>query len=256
MMDYSKAITCAILSQEVYGDFPKLRFSRFSDITPDFVDREETGTQCAIFSDVPGSCVYIVFRGSQQRMDWEINLQFKQEVAEFKQEVIEEQIVGDRQQVYPYAGKSTSGAMMHQGFSNAYTSVRDTIHTYLKNHTTPSVTVTGHSLGGALATLCAVDIQYNFPKTAVDVYTFGAPRVGNDGFRESFNRRVPNSYRFVHGMDIVPAIPRPWQGYRHVDAEYRLGRRFSWNFLSQRFKDHAIAKYIEALKEDAEKTKN
>ena len=112
-----------------------------------------------------------------------------------------------------------------------------------------SVIVTGHSLGGALATLCAVDVQYNFSsKAALSVYTFGAPRVGNHGFRESFNRRVPASDRFFYGMDLVPALPRPWQGYSHVNQEYRFGPRFSFNFLSQRLEDHKIANYIAALK--------
>jgi Lipase (class 3) len=44
--------------------------------------------------------------------------------------------------------------------------------------------VTGHSLGGALATLAAHDIATAvkcLPKMALSVYTFGAPRVGNHG---------------------------------------------------------------------------
>jgi predicted lipase len=253
-MDYSKAVKCALLSREVYQDFSQLRFSGFPDITPDFYDQASTDTQCAIFSDTPGSCIYIVFRGSEKHTDWTTNFNFKQEVAEFQQNVIEEQIVQDREQIYPYTGKSRSGAQMHRGFVAAYMSVREQLHDYLTNHTAASVTVTGHSLGAALATLCAVDVQYNFSnKFAIDIYTFGAPRVGNDGFRESFNRRVPNSYRFVYGMDIVPALPRTWQGYQHVDAEHRLGDRFSLNFLSQRFKDHDILKYVTALKELAAK---
>ncbi|MEO1132229.1 MAG: hypothetical protein AAFX40_05915, partial [Cyanobacteria bacterium J06639_1] len=69
-------------------------------------------------------------------------------------------------------------------------------------------------------------------------------------FRSSFNERVPNSYRFVHGMDIVPALPRWWHGqYRHVDREYRIGDRVRWNVFSGRFKDHAIGKYIDVLKQ-------
>jgi len=182
-------------------------------------------------------------------MDWDTNFNFKQEVVEFQQEVIQRQIVQDREQIYPYTGESRSGAQMHRGFAAAYISVREEIHNYLKNHAAKSVIVTGHSLGGALATLCAVDIQYNFSNVAINIYTFGAPRVGNDGFRESFNRRVPNSYRFVYGMDMVSALPRPWQGYHHVDTEYGLGPRFNLNFLSRRFKDHELANYITALRE-------
>ncbi|MBE9181413.1 lipase family protein [Oculatella sp. LEGE 06141] len=249
MLDYSKAVTCALLSQEVYRDFSSLRFSGYPNIAPNFIEQSRTDTQCAIVSDVDGACNYIVFRGSEKRIDWNTNFNIQQKVVEFRREVVEAQIVQEREQVYPYAGESRSGAKMHQGFADAYLSVRDTIHTYLNNHAAAKVTVTGHSLGGALATLCAVDIQYNFSDVAIDIYTFGTPRVGNDGFRESFNRRVPNSYRFVYGMDMVAALPRPWQGYSHVDTEQRLGSRFSLNFLTRRFKDHDIELYITALKE-------
>ncbi|PSB24656.1 lipase family protein [Stenomitos frigidus] len=250
-MDNSKAIKCAILSQEIYQDFAQLKFADFPGITPGWINQATTDTQGAILLDATGSSLYIVFRGSEQRLDWHTNFEFSQKEANFKQAVIQEQIVQDRAQVYPYAAESSSGAKMHQGFVDAYFSVRDQIHTYLKSHSVSSVTVTGHSLGGALATLCAVDVQYNFSPVDVELYTFGSPRVGNSGFRDSFNQRVPKSYRFVYGMDIVPALPRPWQGYSHVDAEYRLGPRLSLNFVTQRFKDHAISNYLNALKEQA-----
>lgn len=248
-MDYAKALKCALLSQEVYKDFsPQLQFSGFPGITPDLIDQGNTDTQYAILSDSTGEEIYIVFRGSEKRLDWEINFNFQQEV-------IQDQIVQEQKQVYPYAEESSSGAQMHRGFTSAYLSVRDGIHNYLKSRSAARVTVTGHSLGGALATLCAVDVQYNFADQVqtLEVYTFGSPRVGNSGFRESFNRRVPNSYRLVYGMDLVPALPRPWQGYRHVDTEHRFGPRLSLSFISQRFKDHAIANYISALKQEAAK---
>lgn len=262
-MDYSKAVKCALLSQEVYKEFSdQLRFSEFPDITPDLVEQTDTDTQCAILSDTTGANIYIVFRGTEKRLDWKTNRDLKQivfefqQVLEFQQQVIQKQVVQKQEPIYPYTGESRSGAQMHQGFANAYTtSVRKKIHDYLRSHTAANVTVTGHSLGGALATLCAVDIQYNFSnQVKIELYTFGAPRVGNEGFRESFNRRVPNSYRFVHGMDIVPALPRSWQGYQHVDAEHRFGPRFSLNFFSQRIKDHQIAKYIAGLQELAAKS--
>lgn len=241
-MDYSKALRCAILSQEVYGEFSQqLQFSGFPNTIPEFINGASTDTQCAILLDPTETSIYTVFRGSENRLDWDTNL-------DFQQEAIQAQIVQDQEQVYPYEDESRSGAKMHQGFTSAYLSVREQIHSYLRSHAASSLTVTGHSLGGALATLCAVDIQYNFSNlVTIDVYTFGSPRVGNNGFRDSFNRRVPKSYRFVYGMDIVPAIPRPWQGYRHVDTEFRLGSRFSLNFLSQRFRDHQISNYITAL---------
>lgn len=246
-IDYSKAVKYAVFCKEVYQNFSNILFDGLTE-QPDLISQASTDTQCAILPDGAGGIV-IVFRGSESQDDWKTDFDTTQERAEFDQRVIKGEIVAQQDKVYPYSGASSSGALMHRGFVNAYFSVRDRIHEYIANHTISSVTTTGHSLGGALATLCAVDVQYNFSdKVTIDVYTYGAPKVGNDGFRDSFNRRVPNSYRFVHGMDIVPELPRWWQGYRAVEKEFRIGQRFSLNFLSQRFKDHAIDQYISVLK--------
>lgn len=246
-MNYAQATQCALLSEEIYQEFSQIQFSHFPNITPVLIDKEDTGTQCAMLLDSTEDAIYIVFRGSEEKIDWTTNFDLNK--VTFEENVIHQEIVDKLEEVYPYEEKSQSGAKMHQGFVNAYLSVREEIHHQIKNYTASQVIVTGHSLGGALSTLCTVDIQYCFgERFAISTYTFGSPRVGNEGFRKSFNKRVPNSYRFIYGMDLVPALPRPWQGYRHVEKEYRLGPRFSLNFLSQRFRDHDIMNYITALK--------
>jgi triacylglycerol lipase len=51
----------------------------------------------------------------------------------------------------------------------------------LDKYPTAEIFVTGHSLGGALAVLAAVDIKHNIsPESEVILYTYGQPRVGND----------------------------------------------------------------------------
>jgi triacylglycerol lipase len=247
-VDYAKALKCAILSQEIYQNFDQIQFSNFPDATPELFEHRRTDTQCTILSDDRDDSIYIVFHGRNSQINRDNNFNFEQGVVEFERTIIHDQIIQNQQLIYSYEQESSSRVRMHQGFSECYLSIRPQIHNYLQRHNVSSVTVTGHGLGGALTTLCAIDIQYNFYKrVTIEVYTFGAPRVGNDSFRKSFNYRVPNSYRFVYGMDIVPALPRVWQGYRHVDVEHRLGERFSLNFGSQRFKDHAIANYVTAL---------
>ncbi|WP_416668559.1 lipase family protein [Egbenema bharatensis] len=251
--NYSKAAKYAVYCQEVYQNFSTIRFGGLTQ-KPILIDRKATDTQCAILPE--NTEITIVFRGSESSFDWDTNFASQQERAEFDQKIIQGEIVdaADREKVYPYPDGGSSGAMMHRGFVRAYFSVRDEIHDYIKGRTISTVITTGHSLGGALATLCAIDIQYNFSEQikTIESYTFGSPKVGNDKFRDSFNRRVPKSYRFVHGMDIVAELPRWWQGgYHHVDKELRIGRRLSLNFLSDRFKDHAIARYIEVLKSTA-----
>ncbi|MDR9403862.1 MAG: lipase family protein [Halothece sp. Uz-M2-17] len=247
-MNYSQALRSALLSKEIYQAFSQIKFSDFPNVTPVLIDQDSTGTQCAMFLDSTEAVIYIIFRGSEERVDWSTNFDFKK--VAFQNNVIQKEIMQPREEVYPYSKQSQSGAKMHQGFVNAYLSVREQVHDYLQRHTASKVIVTGHSLGGALSTLAAVDIQYWFgEQLAIAIYTFGSPRVGNSGFRESFLKRIPDSYRFVYGMDLVPALPRPWQGYRHVETEYRLGSRFSLNFFSQRFRDHDIDNYVTALQE-------
>lgn len=47
--------------------------------------------------------------------------------------------------------------------------------------------VIGHSMGAAMATLCALDLRFRLAPTAdVRVYTFGSPRVGNAVFATFF----------------------------------------------------------------------
>ena len=57
--------------------------------------------------------------------------------------------------------------------------------------------VTGHSLGGALATLAALEARRACPDTTkldISCYTFGAPRTGNHAFAREYNRAVPDTW--------------------------------------------------------------
>lgn len=237
MVDYALALTCARLCEEIYRDFSGLRFSAYPDVEPTFIESQDQGftdTQAVVLNKLSSDRLYLVFRGSDKSIDWMNNVQF-------------------RQQIYPY-GDSTTDVRFHQGFMTAYFAVRDRLLETLSTFTGQQVVVTGHSLGGALATIAALDLQYNFGR-ANDlnfiVNTFGAPRVGNQAQVESYNRRVPNSQRFIYGWDVVTRVPREWQGFAHVDQAIQLGSRFTWRILSRRFSDHSIAAYVAALEESA-----
>jgi Lipase (class 3) len=72
-----------------------------------------------------------------------------------------------------------------------------------------SILVTGHSLGGALAILSALDLRYNLPlEDEIMIYTFGQPRIANDRFANIIQRQFQDSYfRFVNYDDMVAHLP-------------------------------------------------
>lgn len=83
--------------------------------------------------------------------------------------------------------------------------------------------VTGHSLGGALATLAAADLAFAGIELQ-GVYTFGQPRVCCPDFAKVYDERLcDRHFRFVNNNDIVTEAPlkrvkyqeRVWR-YRHV----------------------------------------
>src|SRR5690242_7269124 len=80
------------------------------------------------------------------------------------------------------------------------------------NAATPiqSLTVIGHSLGAALATLTAADLallNVAGVQDKLSIYTFASPRVGLLDFAASFNDAVPTSFRIWNTLDIVPELP-------------------------------------------------
>ncbi|XVF25682.1 hypothetical protein REPUB_Repub13aG0234700 [Reevesia pubescens] len=94
-----------------------------------------------------------------------------------------------------------------------------------------SITLTGHSLGGAVATLNAVDIVangYNKPTTEPDkaylvtAFVFASPRVGDTGFKRVFTG-LQNLHvlRINNDLDIIPSLPLPLPllQYTHVGEE-------------------------------------
>jgi hypothetical protein len=82
-----------------------------------------------------------------------------------------------------------------------------------------SLTICGHSLGAALATLLALDVavnavdtDFNFPPS---VYTYASPRTGDSTFVNLYNHAVPDTVRIANRVDLVPKLPLP-PLYEHV----------------------------------------
>jgi Lipase (class 3) len=85
-----------------------------------------------------------------------------------------------------------------------------------------SLVITGHSLGGALATLLALDVAANTALgTNLSAWTFASPRTGDPSFADTYNQVVPNTVRIANRMDLVPKLPLP-PLYQHVLGIFEL----------------------------------
>ena len=100
-------------------------------------------------------------------------------------------------------------------------------------------------MGAALAVLCAVDIQYNFPYADIEVCLFGCPRVGNKAFAKSYNSRVFKTLRVTNGNDIVTKVPPAVFGFRNVGINLHTGK-LSLPFAVS-FKEHTPQNYYKRL---------
>ena len=105
--------------------------------------------------------------------------------------------------------------LVHLGFKRALDKIWKSVETHLDLLYTEGDTIyiTGHSLGGALATVAAARSKY-----VCEVYTFGQPRVGNRKYRKNVKSKI---YRHVCGADIVPSVPFGLL-YSHMGDTYHV----------------------------------
>ena len=69
------------------------------------------------------------------------------------------------------------------------------------------VWITGHGVGGALASIASAWLAREGTSTT-GLYTFGAPRVGDVGYRDYVNQRLTYRYwRFLYGSDLAGDAP-------------------------------------------------
>jgi hypothetical protein len=121
------------------------------------------------------------------------------------------------------------GARWHMGFITAINAVWDSVFAKVNEEVEKddrNVWVTGHSLGGALALLGG----WLMNRKAISVhqiYTFGAPMVGNEAVAKAFDTEFANKvFRYVNTQDPIPKLPTLSliaNQYLHCQKEMGLG---------------------------------
>ena len=112
---------------------------------------------------------------------------------------------------------------VHRGFKKEVDDVWPQLEEMLisrKQNLDKKLWFTGHSLGGAMASICAGRCLLSHIDTQPEqVHTFGSPRVGTKRY---INHAKVDYYRWVNNNDIVTRAPPAWLGYRHSGKEMYL----------------------------------
>jgi len=171
------ATTCIELLQTHASD-PNIRYAQ---------DRDSGATAFVVQR---GDTQFICFPGSDSKIDF---LKINANTEQVRPALLVSTCNG---------GKSIpQNARIHSGFQFSYSTIRDEIRSMIL----PSkrTIVCGHSLGGALAILCSLELCVD----NLQVVTFGSPRVGNDSFNE-FLTRLPFGFtHYVTHLDPIAALP-------------------------------------------------
>lgn len=233
------------LSKHVYSKKSQIPWKELGFDSVRWIQDRPTDTQG--FVATSGSDIFVVWRGSESPTD------FLKDASVLKV-------------------KAFGNCKVHSGFYSCLTAVQSRLGDHLREaiqeiggpYEVSRVYVSGHSLGGALATLSAVLISNWYPSLSprLKVITAGSPRVGNRAFKTLFNKQVSEHIRVVHDNDIVTRVPK--LNYFHVGAQLKLseeGRVLSnnldvvkhllrvtkANFTANSFQDHKVDKYITAI---------
>ncbi len=203
------------------------------------------------FPDINKHIYLVTFRGSADKGDWSVNLQTRQ--VPYQGDVIPAQPQEDMPEGTP---------AVHEGFISytdtmVLSSVIDENHNFKgifrKVYEEPDayLILTGHSLGGAAATLLGERlVSLGMPKDKFVVITFGAPAVGNDAFAAAYGDKI-DLMRITNTADPVPgSLQTVFGGYKQFgyNYKYHLSMKMS-NFQHDiaMYFDHSVSEYFKTF---------
>ena len=198
-----------------------------------------------LWSDPNTNVAWLAFRGTHgsDTSEWQQDLTYKQQILP------KAQTPGKQTDFKLY--DVAIQPLVHQGFLDIYTKFRTDLYSKLDSLNPKKVIVTGHSLGGGIASLCAIDLtQAGYPVVA---YTAAAPRTGNTVFADVVEQSKLPFYRFVNTADIIPTMPPSvCPNFSQADKPFiftQCGTEVSftsnWKSLTN---NHMLPVYIDAVR--------
>ena len=139
----------------------------------------------------------VILRGTKNIKEWTQDFTYNQEIFQ-KTKPIQQAELSFLKDVH-------TSPNVHSGFLDVYGNFRMTVVEQLLKIKPKQVFVAGHSLGAAVATICALDLKmlgYN-----AFAYTVASPRVGDNAFCDIVKSSQLPLFRIVNTADIVPTLP-------------------------------------------------
>jgi hypothetical protein len=162
---------------------------------------KDTETLAFVGSDPVSQRIMAVYRGSDNVVNW---------ILDFEAWHIDAPLDG------------IPGAYTAQGFFTCFQALRDPVYNAIlyniNKHPEWQITIIGHSLGGAIASITSLDFAYN-AHLSVETFSFGSPRAGDSGYAKAYEQLVQNYWRMVKGRDPVPHLPLEIMGFQHIGHE-------------------------------------
>jgi triacylglycerol lipase len=175
-----------------------------------------------------GTQAFLAYRGETLETTTDVLMAFRGTEPDRAEDLLTDARVSKKSLLTP-AGAPPRGAV-HSGFDLALDAVWPEIVAQLNPllQVGPRrLWITGHSLGGALATLAlerVLQLPHAELKSRSALMSFGCPRVGDKDFIENLHRLISplRMLRLIHGEDLVTRVPPRSMGYDHVGTPSTL----------------------------------
>lgn len=151
-------------------------------------------------------------------------------------------LISDADVEYAAPPFEAGAARCDAGAVRLYASIQKQVWDALAERRSQALRVVGHSLGGAVAALLALDLA---PRWAAPLalYSFGSIRPGDWRFRRRLRRAPIEAWRIENPRDLVPHWPPLWLCYRHVGRRVRVRLPGAEGALAQ----HSMERYCRAV---------
>jgi len=187
----------------------------------------------------------VALRGTASKTEWWDDLHWK--LVPFTSVSDGGQVAEGFFDVYRTLGTMTPGEQASSQPARSFAlEVADTIVSFA-NGLDPAIptVVSGHSLGGALATLLVADLAAN-TTVKPQAWTFASPHVGDATFAARYGGLIGVSWRIYNLVDVVPYFPADSSdNYQPITAGYAINSlgKARWSLSCA----HALNTYLHVL---------